>query len=682
MGGNAAEHRSPELLLLGLTVFAVGMLAYVTSLPGNFHYDDFPTILQNPAVRDPGLLGRYFTDPNLFSGLKDNAMYRPVLLVTYLADYLLFGFRPLGWHLTNVLLHALNALLVVLLAARLLRVFSPEADVRWPAFLAGAAFVLHPVHSEVANYVSSRSGAIATAGFLGAFLLHLSWTRGGRGGAARAAAAAGSALLLAVGLGGKEIAVALVPAVFVLEILDPRGGRALRRLSLAAFRTLPVLVTAAGYLYVRKQVLGTAVADVAGRFFTVKGKADPFWGGGRTVYQNLLTQACVFWDYVRLLLFPTDLAVDRFFPVYTSFARWPVWPSVAGLAVLGAALVAAARRKPLVTLCGAIFFFGLAPTSSLVPLNVVMNEHRLYLPGVGFAVLTGLVLARVLAARPRAGAVLLAAAGACCLAVIVPRNLLWQDPRALWADNVRVSPRSFRAHNQLGTALLEEARRAGEGPEAVSLLDRAIEEFRVSEELYPDWYHAHLNLGIAYRERGRISGEDADFEKSLEHLRRCAALSKNRWRARYQIATTYGTWKKYDEAIRRFSAMAEEDREGPDAPRKTLYLFPLARLNLERGRLDLAEKLYREILAVAPGDRDAKLGLARTLREAGRPGEGLRILTRLLREEPGDPYLHVAMARFLSRLDPPDRRGAAAHFQRALRLGYVPTPREADRYLR
>ncbi len=668
--------------MAGFIVVIVVVAAYAASLPGTFQFDDQPTILGNPAIADSGNLHRYFVDPALFSGIKGNGMYRPVLLVTYAANWEIAGFRPFVWHLTNILLHALNAVLVVMLTRRLLVVFRPGSPAGAIPLLAGLAFALHPVHTEVVNYISSRSGAIATVGFLGALILHLAWTRGKRPPGSRAALLTGSMLLLVIGYGGKEIVAALVPVIFVLEFIAPDHVTFRRRCLRTVVRVAPAMIVTIGYLYLRKELMGSTGVNVTARMFEVPGHVDLNWGGGRTVFQNLITQSRVFWIYAGLLLFPLDLAVDRFVRVSTSLTEPQVIASLLGIAVVVALLLYAVRRAPLITLCGAIYFFGLAPTSSFVPLNVVMNEHRLYLPGVGIAILAALGLGALIRKWPKPAVTGAVAVGACWLVIVFTRSLVWQDPMKLWTESARVSPLSFRSHNQIGVTCRDQALRLGGVPAALPLLEKALEEFRIASEIYPRWPSADLNLGITYRDRASISGEDADFEASLAKFQTFRELSKDEWRARLEVAATYGRWNKLDESMRLYREMANEDRDDPDGPRNPLYLRPMAKMSVDQGDLDGAEALYREILKTRENDLDALLGLSRMLADSNRLEEAQALWMSLFTRKPDHPLAHVRCAKFLAGLTPPDRRGASAHFQQALRLGYRPTPEEFDLYLK
>ncbi len=666
----------------GIIVVSIVVLAYAASLPGTFHFDDFPTILRNPSITDADSLARCFVDPAMFSGIKGNGMYRPVLLVTYKLTWAAVGFQPFTWHLTNVLLHALNALLVLLLASRLLRLFRPGRPAGYIPLLAGLIFALHPVHTEVVNYISSRSGAIATCGFLGALLFHLAWTRGGGSALRRSALLLGSLFFLLLGLGGKEIAVAFLPVAASLELLAPGSGGLARRFFRTFVRVAPATLLIVGYLLVRKATLGSTGVDVSDRVFEVSRQVDLYAGGGRSVIENLMTQARVFWIYAGLFIFPVNLAVDHFVRVSTSITEPQVILSLAGIAIVVALLLSAIRRAPLITFCGAVYFFGLAPTSSIVPLNVVMNEHRLYLPGVGIAILAAFGVGILAERRPRAAVAGAVAVGLCWSVLVVSRSLVWQDPLRLWTESVRVSPLSYRNHNSLGFVYLRQAAELGKVPAALPLLDRALYEFKVSGELYPGWHSAYLNQGIAFRDRAQITGDDADYEAALKEFRTFESVSRNKWRARLELAATYGRWKKIEEALERYRAMADEDRESSDTFRNPLYLRPMARLSMESGDYAQAGDLYREIIATREGDLDAWLGLARALQSEGRFEEAVAELRILLGERGGDPEAHLICARFYAGLTPPQTMNARAHFDRAIRLGYRPTPEEFDRYLK
>ena len=187
---------------------------YYNALDNQFHYDDFHSIVRNPHIRDLGNLPAFFVDPGLFSVDPAQAMYRPLLLCSYGVNYSLGGLDPMGYHLLNGLLHAANAVWVLLLARGL-------GLGRSPSFAAALLFAVHPLNSEVVHYASSRSEALMAFFFLAACWAYL---RHGVSGAwswyGLALCCGGLAML------SKSVAVVLV---VVLVLCDWLVGRDLRK---------------------------------------------------------------------------------------------------------------------------------------------------------------------------------------------------------------------------------------------------------------------------------------------------------------------------------------------------------------------------------------------------------------------------------------------------------------------
>jgi len=395
------DHRLVAALLLLAT-----LLVYLPAISwGAFHFDDMHSIVENPGVRDLANVPRYFVDPQLFSGEPGNLMFRPVLLVTFAVDFKLWGYNAAGWLLTNVLIHAAAAILVHRLALRLK--LSDAA-----AAFAGAVFALHPAISETQNYVSSRSDSLAALLVLCALSLHI---RGGVRGVAGAFVCFVAALLT------KENAAPFCGVAALYELLVPRTPVRSRVARAAAFGAL-YLVPAAVFLFVvRPWILHAAAIPVA--FATAPAGADPFVGGGRTYVGNMMTQSRVQVLYLQMLLKPVGLSIDHDVAVTASAAKVAAAVAI-HLAVIAAAVRSALRGHRLFPLCVG-WWWMLGAVTFVQPLNVVMNEHRLYQPMIAAALLAGAALARVaeiLAERNGSAAAGLAIAAA-PLACFVPLTI-------------------------------------------------------------------------------------------------------------------------------------------------------------------------------------------------------------------------------------------------------------------
>jgi hypothetical protein len=166
----AARHRRSRAVWLGPAAAALlACVVYVNALDNPFVYDDHDTVVANPSLLD-------------LSNVRFVLVYspfRPLLNASYAADRWLWGYDPRGYHLTNVLLHAVVVVLLyftiaaALTDARTSRA-SPDHDagvIRWASFLGASAFAVHPLMSEAVGYVSGRSEVLCAAWFLASFLL-------------------------------------------------------------------------------------------------------------------------------------------------------------------------------------------------------------------------------------------------------------------------------------------------------------------------------------------------------------------------------------------------------------------------------------------------------------------------------------------------------------------------------
>jgi len=184
-------------LVVGLVLGVLLLAAHGGALRGGFHYDDFASVVDNPAVRSwqPSF---YLTSPIAGSRDLSASGYRPVTLATFAVNYAVGRLDPRWYLLTNLLVHAGVSWLVFVVGRRLL------GDARW-AGAAAALYAIHPVNAEAVNYVVARSSTLATMGALAALWAFLHWWDTRKTGWLVASAAA-----FAVGLLSKESAIAFL----------------------------------------------------------------------------------------------------------------------------------------------------------------------------------------------------------------------------------------------------------------------------------------------------------------------------------------------------------------------------------------------------------------------------------------------------------------------------------------
>jgi tetratricopeptide (TPR) repeat protein len=454
----------------------LGLFAYSNSFHGPFVFDDRQYIRDNPLIRD---LERLVGDPSWYRAQPN----RFLAFVSFALNYRIGGLEVFGFHVVNVAVHLLCAACVYALVALTFRTprLARSSLAPWSrsiAFAASVLFVAHPLQTQAVTYLVQRITSLATLLYVVAVLLYARWRvagEAGEWGPARRWATYALALVAAVAaMKTKEIAFTL-PFAIVLYELCFFGPRPRRMLALVPFLATSLVIPAT---LLDLHAGAGVVADVAAR--TRVETALP-----RLDY--LRTEIAVVAEYLRLLVLPVGQNLDHDFPVERSFLSPRVLASLAILLALVAAAAWLHRRtgprdaRPLDPAARLVsfgigwFFLTLLVESSVIPIDDVINEHRVYLPSIGFfAAAAGggaLLLSRVRGAAPGRLVALTALLLALVLAVAtLGRNAVWGSEVSLWADAAMKSPNKVRPLNNLAPALAQ----AGLPEEGVLVLRRAV----------------------------------------------------------------------------------------------------------------------------------------------------------------------------------------------------------------
>ena len=491
--------RNERLALLAPSAAAV--LVLLPALRAGFVHDDTLQILQNPLLTDPSRIPVLWST-GVWAGIgSPSSWYRPLMMSSFAVEHWLLGFSAVAMHAVSVALYALLAGL----AARLVRAHERRLGV---ACAAGLLFAVHPVNVEAAAWISARCELLAAIGGVGALLLH-GRSLGALGGRAHWLRALASAAF-AVGLFGKESAVAFAPGLLAIDVV---AGASVRPAALLT-RYWGYGVAGIGYLLLRSHALGSVSGGLGGPL-------DPL------VFLGALGQG------VTRLVWPVGLCIAPPSPGLADASL-----GVGVLAASGVGLAAALRRRSrlLVPLA-----FGTAQlcTAALGAARLGELADR-YLLAVSLAAAWGiaaLALGRVARSeRPRAAALAAATAGLALLAVVQVASFHSDD--ALWSRAWRRNPHSVRAAINLAAA-----RAAGEPRAALSWLDRA-------EALAPGDRQIALNRAVAAHQLGDVEGARRVLEQHLAqhpldpaaHLRLGhLALDQEEWeRALHHYDATLG----------------------------------------------------------------------------------------------------------------------------------------------
>jgi hypothetical protein len=478
-------------ILAGGAAAAMAISVYLTALHNRFVYDDYHTVIENASIRSVTNLRAIFW----------HDVTRPIVNFSYAADRALWGPAPFGFHLTSVLFHALNVVLLFCLARRL------RLDVI-PAFAAAAFLAVHPMMTEAVGYVSGRSEVLCATFLLVAMLCAERWLCEGGKGPLVAMLAAWIAALMT-----KETA-AMFPFVLVLydwlqvdrlqvarPFQGPEGGAESPALQFwKRFRTVYAPLIALTVL------AGLARVYILARI-EYPGQVSIHW-------RYLLVNADVFQRYLGMMAVPTGQALFHEVGAISSLFQIR---ALAGIGVVGAFVAAIwwlRRSEWLVSFGLAWFALMLVPSAVLITLDQgePMTEHRVYVASAGLFLAAGAVVARIverLSGRNqlvrRAGAVVMALVLLSFVADTLLRNEMWRSPVTLWRESVDLAPKHPRPRLLLGEALADAGRR-----------DEAIEQFRIGVSLRPSDPVGHVELARSLGDAGRWREAREELMRALE----------------------------------------------------------------------------------------------------------------------------------------------------------------------
>lgn len=559
-----------HLALIAVVVALAAFGASARSLTAEFVWDDRWLILENSGTRDfRGLVDALGQD--YFHGAEYQVAYgyyRPVPTATFAVTRWVAGDDPMPFHATNVVLHCVASLLVMLLGLELGLTLRSSA--------AGALlFAVHPIHVESVCWIAGRTDVLATAFGLGSLLVghvvisrwdHLSRSR-------RGVLIGVSTVLAAFAVLSKEIAIVIPLCLLLMARGRPKAPTSWSRLIVVLS---PMVLLIAGYGLFRLLVVAPPHAELDGTGFEDK-LSSAFAGVVR---------------YVALFTAPLEQRPYMQVPMTTSLLA-PL--SLLGLvAVIGVVVLWRRRsrvgwRLAVMTSC---FMLSIVPILNIVRISspsdmgFTMAERFLYFPSVFLCLLCGVAVGWVLSMERRRMVIALTSGGALlllCTATSHSRASTWNDEITLFSEARRTAPQA-----PLPAVLLSQAfRRAGR-------IDESIEELEGASQLYRDLGERppvamHVTLAGAMLARGRLDDAAALLENPEVQALQAPGVHRD-------LSIVYRLQRRLDEAEEQLERALELE---PDDPRSWLQL---TLLHLQRGDFEPAQRAADQARELSPGD--------------------------------------------------------------------------------
>ena len=621
-----------------LIIVIAGFLIYSNTFKAPFIFDDEDSIVNNPAIKDI----RLFIDPARAE--KDG---RFIGFLTFALNYKMHALDVTGYHVFNLLIHLMNALLVYWLVVLTFRtpyasdyvqrdIFKPS-DVRHQiALFTGLLFVSHPIQTQAVTYIVQRFASLATLFYLFSLVMYIKARGSESSNKARYAFYAASILSTLLAMRTKEITFTLPVMIILYEWMFFKGIIKRRLLYLLPFLlTMPIIpLTWMGMPIIPSMRTGSeGLLSPFIRFEEITRMAVIL---SRWDYLN--TEFRVIVTYIRLLFFPAHQNLDYDYPIYRTFFNPEVVISflfLLALFGLGVYLFYASTRVEkgnrfwlrLVSLGILWFFVTLSPESSIVPVWDVIYEHRLYLPSVGFfmALMSGIVFIRAwLGSRTKMvekafmPAMIFVVIG--LSATAYARNTVWQDGVTLWEDVIKKSPNKVRPYSHLGGFYLKQGR-----------MNEAIAAYQAAIIRKPDNAEAHNNLGIVYRKQGR-------FDDAVQEIRTALKYGGPGYaEAHSNLGRVYYDQGRFDDAIKEYQTALKYKPNDAEAHNNLGVLYQ------NQGRFDDAVQEIRTALKYGPDYAEAHSNLGRVYYDQGRFDDAIKEYQTALKIKPNDAEAHNSL---------------------------------------
>ena len=639
------EHRKLERAALCYGLLALITLAvYLPVTEARFvTFDDTYYLTNNPRVQ----AGLTWEGVRWAFTQCHAANWHPMTWLSHMLDCQLYGLEPAGHHLTSLLYHTADTLLLFGLLRLLTGAF-------WRSAFVAALFALHPLHVESVAWISERKDVLSTFFFLLTLWAYARYTEA-RGSRSQVAGSTQPAprttlpvsryyllalLLFALGLMSKPM---LVTLPFVLLLLDywplgrmqpAAGGRqkadgASASLILLEKAPFFALSAASSVVTFRAQRAGGAVSSAL------------------TFGERLANAVVSYARYLRKMFWPDDLSV-----LYPHPGHWPLWQVLACAALLAGVCVLVAvlgRRRPYL-ITGWLWFLGtMVPVIGLVQVGIQsMADRYTYVPLIGLFIMVVWGMSDLAAGRSappwlgRAFAVGAGVALAACAALTVRQVRFWKDSETLFRRAVQVTRGNYLAHNNLGFYY------SGQGR-----MKEALEQYRLSLQINPTYEDALNNLGYALAGERKYAEAIPLYEAALRLRPNLAEVHNN-------LGNALSETGRIDEAIQQYLIALSENPEHADAHNNLGIALAM------KGRLDEAIPHFQAAIRYQPDYASAHSNLGNALMAQHRVAAAIGEYQESLRLKPEDAQAHNNLGNAL--MEQGRLEEATGQYRDALRL--------------
>ena len=561
---------------------------YLNSLSNGFSLDDEDFLIGSDFIKNWRNAFAIFTPGYLDISAKHVDLNRPVMTWSLITDYYVWGMNSFGYHLTNILLHTINTLLIYSLGLLLLK------DSR-VSLLAAIIFGVHPVYTEAVNGINFREDLLVTTFFALSLITFIKarWKL--------------SLLLFACALLSKESAIVFPLILILYQYIFVKDAGLREWFNRNKGYSIGILILIAGYL--------------AGLFMLLNKTDLPrveFLGPGW--YQTTITAGAIIADYVRLLLFPTQLSIDHNPGIIKSIFNVRALSGIGFVACSFTVSVFFLKKRAVYSFFFPWFLITLIPVAGTL-YQQPSAERFLYLPSIGMMFLMAsvsvFIYEKIVAPALRKVVIFLILTIIFSYSLIgIDRNRVWENDYSIWSDAVMKAPGSQRANFNLG----RQYHKRKDYPNALRYYNQSLQR-NSSDMIGIDPAEPLTNIGLIYGEMGK-------HDPAVKYLEKAVKIGPRNALYHYNLGVAYFEQGRYDEAINEMKTALSFKPDQRDAHHYLGISY------IQQGLFDQAIKELLAAVRLRPDDAELHYNLGIAYLKNGRYDEAISEFGIALRLKP------------------------------------------------
>lgn len=595
-----------------LSIISISLFVYLNALENGFVWDDMVLIVDNEGIKKWSYLWKNFAS-DFFDTTEDliefkYGYYRPIISLSYMVDYAIWGLKPGGFHFSNIIFHSISSILVFLILNSIFKN-------RCTAFLASLLFACHPIHTESVTWISGRTDVVAGMFFLSAFYLYQKaikppsvlrfvekkWQtgnmpditsrshntppceEGGGGGLEmfRWFSKQGkifyvcSVTLFAIAMLCKEM-VATLPLLIIAYTYYFPDWKHKKRFKISLLLSIPYFLVLIFYSVIRFVVL---------KISTI---VNPGGEEMRGLYPTILSFIKTIVFYLFKLAYPLHLSAYIQNPMSFSVKEPLVVLSILFVIALVFCIVWLRKRWACMSFLILFYLVTLLPLSNFIRISApwdmgfVMAERFLYIPSVGFCGLTAALVSSLWKIRINTSSILKYSAISLIMVLLIfystqtlLRNKDWVNEKTFFLETLKDTPDAALLYHALGNVYVREQNydralalykkslalypfyhaaynNIGTIYSKFGLYDQAIAAFKEAIVIDQGYIQAHFNLGTMYHRKGMIEEATSEYKKVIK-------LSNRYTKAHNNLGIIYAENKQLEEAVAEFEMVLKYD---------------------------------------------------------------------------------------------------------------------------